>query len=79
MNPNYPSNPSSYLCKSTLYDPSGHQYEYYGLRYFGYMSVPETGQYTFRMLCNELCQLNMTQSGTETVLGVYNDAYYGRY
>ena len=75
MNPSYPSNPASYLCKSTLYDPPGHQFESYALRYIGYMSVPETGIYKLKMLCNELCQINMTKSGTETILGSYNDAF----
>ena len=38
------------------------------------MSVPETGIYVYKILCNELCQINMTNSGTETSLGSYNDA-----
>ena len=78
MNPAYPSNPASYLCKSSLYDPLGEQFEYYALKYIGYMSVPETVHYRFKMICNEICQLNMTKSGSETVLGHYNDAYNPR-
>ena len=78
MNPAYPSNPVSYLCKSKLYDDATSHYEYYALKYIGYMSVPETAHYRFTMKCNELCQLNMTKSGSETVLGEYNDAYSPR-
>ena len=75
MNPSYPSNPVSYLCKSTIYEPSQKQFEYYALKFIGYMSVPETGTYKFKMKCNELCQINMTISGSNTVLGHYNDAW----
>ena len=62
------------MCKSTLYEPKQKQFDYYALRYIGYMSVPETGNYTMKMFCDELCQINMTKSGYETVLGDYNDA-----
>ena len=78
MNPSYPSSVSSYLCRSTLYEPAKSEFDYYALKNIGYMSVPETGDYKFRMHCNELCQLNMTKSGSETVLGEYNDAFSAR-
>ena len=74
MNPAYPSNPVSYLCKSTLFENIQKQFDYYALKFIGYMSVPETGNYTFKMYCNEICQINMTKSGSETVLGDYSDA-----
>ena len=78
MNPSYPSSVSSYLCRSTLYEPTKREFDYYALKNIGYMSVPETGNYTFRMHCNELCQLNTTKSGFEAVLGTYNDAFEQR-
>ena len=74
MNPSYPSNPVSYLCRSTLYEPKKEEFDYYALKNIGYLTVPETGHYKFSMRCNEICQLNMTKSGSETVLGAYNDA-----
>ena len=74
MNPSYPSNPASHMCKSTLYEPEKNQHNYYALRYIGYMSVPEAGNYTLKTYCNELCQINMTKSGSETALGDYSDA-----
>ena len=75
MNPSYPSNPASYLCKSTLYEPRQAQFNYYALKFIGYMSVPETNSYKFKMFCNEMCQINMTISGSYRVLGHYNDAW----
>ena len=71
MNPHYPSNPASYMCKSTLYEPVQDQFNYYALKYIGYVSVPDNGSYTFGMFCNQICQVNMTISGSETVLGDY--------
>ena len=73
MNPNYPSRPAFHLCRPTLYEPSKDESNYYALRNIGYISVPETGQYIFRMFCDEICQLNMTKYGSLTVLGDYND------
>ena len=74
INPNYPSNPSSYLCKSTLFELTGNRFENYALKAIGYISVPKTSQYQFKIQCDALCQLNMTRSGSETVLGDYNIA-----
>ena len=75
MNPGYPSNPASYLCKATLYEIQQKQFDYYALQYIGYISVPESGDYIFRVACNELCQINMTKSGSNRVLGHYNDVW----
>ena len=74
MNPSYPSSPSSYICKSTLYGPVARQFDYYALRYIGYLSVPANAQYNFLMRCNDICEMFLTKSGNETSLGQYNDA-----
>lgn len=72
MNPSYPSNPSSFQCKSTLYDSPGHRFEYYALRYIGYMAVPANASYKFRMHCNEICEFFVTKNDVETSLGHYS-------
>ena len=66
LNPNYPKNPSSYHCKSTLYQPAVNQLSNYGLRYIGYISVPDNAHYHFRMACDDLCQFNITIPGPES-------------
>ena len=74
MNLAYPSNPVSYICNATLYEPYQRQLDYYALKFIGHMSVPETGNYKFKMFCNELCQINMTKFGSYTDIEHYNDA-----
>ena len=75
MNPSYPSNATSHICKSSLFDAPGNYDDDYALKYMGYMSVPESANYTFKMFCLSLCQMNMTKSGSNTVLGHYNDVW----
>ena len=79
MNPSYPRNVSSYSCKSQLYDASKMEFDYYALKIIGYISVPETVHYKLTMQCDELCQLNMTNSGSKTTVhGEYNNKFYPR-
>ena len=75
MNPDYPNVTSSYQCKPTLYDQSGHRFDYYALRYIGYMNLSANGRYKFKMHCNEICQFFLTKNGTETSLGDYSDEW----
>ena len=73
MNPDYPNTTSSYQCKPTLYDDPGHRFDYYALRYIGYMNVSANGTHKFRMNCNELCEFFLTRNDIEASLGTYND------
>ena len=72
-NPQYPSSPTSFTCKSTLFD--AHQYsnfgENYALRYIGYMKLPANGSYSFKMWCNEICDFFITEDGSERSLGSF--------
>ena len=70
---NYPSNPSYFTCRSTLYDPEQyHDYgNYYALRYIGYFRPATQGTYKFKMWCNEICEFNITKNGVETSLGEF--------
>ena len=60
LNPSYPSGPTSYRCKSTVYDTADSHYETYGLKYIGYVSFTAAGNYMLRMSCEKLCEFNMT-------------------
>ena len=79
MNPNYPNKTSSYQCKATLFDEIGDRYDYYALRYIGYLKATVNASYKFRMNCNELCEFFLAKNGTETSLGRYNDNWEERY
>eukprot|EP00795_Rhopilema_esculentum_P002629 gene2630-826_t len=72
-NPSYPGSPSSFTCKSSLYDP--YQYQDFGnsyaLRYIGYLKVPSTGVYKFKMWCNEICEFFITRNNVESSLGSF--------
>ena len=69
----YPSSPTSYTCKSSLYDP--YQYQDFGdryaLRYIGYMKPPSNATYSFKMWCNEMCEFFITKNNVETSLGQF--------
>ena len=72
-NPSYPNIPSSFTCKSSLFDPFEYQDfgNRYALRYIGYMIFPMNGTYSFKMWCNEMCEFFVSKAGVETKLGSF--------
>eukprot|EP00794_Sanderia_malayensis_P019881 gene19881-21822_t len=75
----YPANPSSYTCRSSLYDPQQYSSfgENYALRYIGFLRPMTTGTYTFKMYCNEICEFFLTKNNVESSLGQYVMSNYG--
>ncbi|XP_065064517.1 neogenin-like [Rhopilema esculentum] len=70
-NLNYPNNPTSFTCKSTLFDPShDHDFgDYYALRYIGYIKVPSNGAYKLKLECDDICEFFITKNNVESSLG----------
>lgn len=70
-NPNYPDTPSSFTCKSSLYDAKTDQNfgDNFALRYIGYMRPPADGTYKLEMGCDDVCELFINKSGIETSIG----------
>ena len=58
----YPDHPSSYHCKSTLYDesPNGFFGHNYALKYIGYIKPTYYYKYKMHMHCDEMCEFNLT-------------------
>ena len=59
-NANYPDNPTGTELRDDFRGPFENQYDYYGMRVYGWLTPPQSGDYTFWVAGNDVGQLSLS-------------------